>query len=129
MSLTNESNGTKPKHAKPPKNTKQQTTTENKHIRLMSALVLNAKGADPKTNTEVKRGDEFFSSRSQYRTSRTRLHSACWQEGIPPKVHSVSVRMSRLKARVRFKSGSVKVDATQGTAQFVSKNAYAPTTL
>ena len=36
------------------------------------------------------------------------LHSAYRQEGIPPKVHSVYVCMSKLKARVRLKSGSAR---------------------
>ena len=36
------------------------------------------------------------------------LHSAFRQESIPPKVHSVYVCMSKLKARVRLKSGSAR---------------------
>ena len=50
-------------------------------------------------NTEVKRGDEFLSSCSQYRTSRTKLHSACWLAGIPQEMQSVSVCMSETESK------------------------------
>ena len=50
-------------------------------------------------NTEVKRGDEFLSSCSQYRTSRTKLHSACWLAGTPPEMPFVSVCMSKTESK------------------------------
>ena len=56
------------------KNQQPQKQADQAHVRT---CLKKAKGADPKTNTEVKRGAEFISSRSQYRTSRTKLHSVC----------------------------------------------------
>ena len=88
------------KTQKPPKTKQEPTTTEPIKSGSCPYESKRAKGADPRTNTGVKRGAEFISSRSQYRTSRT---FCCIL--LPPTVHSVCMCMSRLKARVRCKSG------------------------
>ena len=75
MSLTNTSSGTKPKPKNHPKQKQEPTTTEPNKSGSCPYESKRAKGADPRTNTEVKRGAEFISSRSQYRTSRAKLHS------------------------------------------------------
>ena len=84
MSLTKGSKGTK--------RTKTPTTQQNKHQN-------KPKPTTRRPNTEVKRGDEFLSSCSQYRTSRTKLHSACWQAGIPQEMQCVSVCMSKTESK------------------------------
>ena len=74
MSLAKENKGTKPnKSPQPP--TKQQTANRTKGSGSSPYESKRAKGEDPRTNTVVKRGNEFISSRSQYRTSRAKLHS------------------------------------------------------
>ena len=76
MSLTKTTSRTKPN---PKTKNHPNKPTADKHRTKGSGSSpyesKRAKGADPRTNTEVKRGDEFFSSRSQYRTSRAKLHS------------------------------------------------------
>ena len=83
---------------KTPKRT--QTNRKTKQIRLMSAQdVKKQKAQIRRPNTGVKRGDEFLSSCSQYRTSRTKLHSACWLAGIPQEMQCVSVCMSETESK------------------------------
>ena len=104
MSLSKGSKGTKRT-----KNTHNPTTkhqnkpkppTKTKQIRLMSAQdVKKQKVQIRRPNTGVKRGDEFLSSCSQYRTSRTKLHSACWLAGIPQEMQCVSVCMSETESK------------------------------
>ena len=75
MSLAKENKGTKPNKSPKPTPTKQQTANRTKGPGSSPYESKRAKGADPRTNTVVKRGDEFISSRSQYRTFRAKLHS------------------------------------------------------
>ena len=70
MSLTNTTSRTKSKPKTKTTPTKQQpTNTEPKRSGSCPYKSKRAKGADPRTNTVVKRGDELITSRSQYRTS------------------------------------------------------------
>ena len=79
---------------------KPKPTTKNKQIRLMSAQdVKKQKVQIRRPNTGVKRGDDFLSSCSQYRTPRTRLHSAYWLAGVPQETQCVSVCMSETESK------------------------------
>ena len=75
MSLTRTTSRTKPN---PKPNTTPSKTTNKPETKGSGSSPYEskrAKGADPRTNTVVKRGNEFISSRSQWRTSRAKLHS------------------------------------------------------
>ena len=96
-----------PKHnKKPPKNTPKTNNRNQADQAHVRSSLKRQKVQIRRPNTGVKRGDEFLSSRSQYRTSRTKLHSAYWQDGIPPEVHCVYVCMSKTESesevQVRF---------------------------
>ena len=112
MSLTSESSGTKPKPPNHPKHKQKTNNHRNKQIRLMSALVLKSKRCRSEDQHRSETGG-MNSSQAALSTGRpgqncTLLRSAHRQEGIPPKVHSVYICMSKLKARVRCKSGSAR---------------------
>ena len=86
------------KHRNQPKQTQtnQRNQADQAHVR---SSLKKQKVQIRRPNTEVKRGDEFLSSCSQYRTSRTKLHSACWLAGIPQETHCVSVCMSETESK------------------------------
>ena len=92
MSLTKGDTGTKPKQTQ----TTHRNQADQAHVR---SSLKKQKVQIRRPNTEVKRGDEFLSSCSQYRTSRTKLHSACWLAGIPQEMQCVSVCMSETESK------------------------------
>ena len=110
MSLTTESKGNKPQktHKPKPAQTNHRNQADQAHVR---SSLKKQKVQIRRPNTEVKRGNEFLSSCSQYRTSRTKLHSACWLAGIPQEMQCVSVCMSETESKsevqIRFFLGCI----------------------
>ena len=98
MSLTTESKGNKQQktHKPKPTQTNHRNQADQAHVR---SSLKKQKVQIRRPNTEVKRGDEFLSSCSQYRTSRAKLHSARWLADIPPEVPCVSVCMSKTEGK------------------------------
>ena len=68
--------------------TTQKNFYEDRNKQKATTTTTIAKGADPKTKHRSETGDEFLSSCSQHRTSRTKLHSACWLAGIPQRCNA-----------------------------------------
>ena len=104
MSLTKGSNGTKRTKTPTTQQTKTPKQTQTNHKNQADQAHVRSRRKKQKAqirrpNTEVKRGDEFLSSCSQYRTSRTRLHSACWLAGIPQEMQCVSACMSETESK------------------------------
>ena len=93
MSLTKGNKGTK--------RTEHKNQADQAHVRSRRK---KQKVQIRRPSTEVKRRDEFLSSCSQYRTSRTRLHSACWLAGIPQEMQCVSVCMSETECKREVQS-------------------------
>ena len=105
---------TKPQNQKttPTKTTNKPEQTRTKGSGSSPYESKRAKGADPRTNTVVKRGDEFISSRSQWRTSRANLHSGaiCVWAGVYSCSGALYVEMpehTESESEVQFRFGWV----------------------
>ena len=126
MSLTTESKGNKPQKTHTKQNqpkTNHRNQADQAHVR---SSLKKQKAQIRRPNTEVKRGDEFLLSCSQKRTSRTKLHSACWLAGIPPEMQCASVCISKTESKSEVQIKFFLGHSELGAAQLVSKNACAP---
>ena len=111
MSLTNTSSGTKPKPKTTQntnKNQQPQKQADQAHVRTsLKEQKVQIRRPTQKWNGVLNSSQAALST-GRPGQSCILLHSAYRQEGIPPTVHSVCMCMSRLKARVKCKSGSAR---------------------